>query len=158
MDTAAAIGRFYAAFDRRDADTMAASYAPAARFSDPVFRTVTGPAIGMMWRMLSERAVDLRVEWGPIRVEDDVARVDWQAWYTYSATRRRVHNRIAATFLMEGHLIRRHDDVFDLYRWTRQALGTKGLLLGWTPFVQRAIQRQARQALERFGAGRGEPT
>jgi len=31
------IQRFYAAFDRRDGDAMAACYAPGARFSDPVF-------------------------------------------------------------------------------------------------------------------------
>ena len=31
------IERFYAAFDRRDGDAMAACYARGARFSDPAF-------------------------------------------------------------------------------------------------------------------------
>jgi hypothetical protein len=39
-----------------------------------------------------------------------------------------------------------------LYRWTRQALGIPGVLLGWTPFMRRAIQRRAAQSLARFSA------
>lgn len=146
----ALVERFYAAFDRRDHRAMAASYAPTARFSDPVFQDLTGSRIGTMWRMLCERATDLRVECGPVRTEGDMARVEWQAWYTYGATGRRVHNRITATLTLEQGLIRRHDDVFDLHRWARQALGIKGLVLGWTPPVQRAIRRQASRSLEAF--------
>jgi hypothetical protein len=131
---------------------MAASYAPTARFSDPVFQDLTGPRIGTMWRMLCARATDLRVECGSVRTEGDTARVEWQAWYTYSATGRRVHNRIAATFVVERGLIRRHDDVFDLYRWARQALGMTGILLGWSPPVQRAIRRRATHSLDAFAA------
>jgi ketosteroid isomerase-like protein len=149
---AALVERFYAAFDRRDHRAMAASYSPAARFSDPVFQDLAGPRIGTMWRMLCERATDLRVECGPVRSEGDVVRVEWQAWYTYSATGRRVHNSIVASLTLEGGLIRRHDDVFDLYRWARQALGIKGLLLGWTSLVQRAIRRQASRSLDAFAA------
>jgi hypothetical protein len=148
----ALVERFYAAFDRCDHRTMAASYAPTARFSDPVFQDLAGPRIGIMWRMLCERATDLRVECGAVRMEGGMARVEWQAWYTHSATGRRVHNRIAAAFSLEQGLISRHDDVFDLYRWARQALGLKGLALGWTPPVQRAIRRQASRSLDAFAA------
>jgi hypothetical protein len=102
--------------------------------------------------MLCERATDLRVACGPVRMEGDIARVEWQAWYTYSVTGRRVHNRIAASLSLEQGLIHRHDDVFDLYRWARQALGLKGLVLGWTPPVQRAIRRQASRSLDAFAA------
>jgi limonene-1,2-epoxide hydrolase len=148
----ALVERFYAAFDRRDHGAMAASYTPTARFSDPVFRDLTGPRIATMWRMLCERATDLRVECGPVRAAGDVARVEWQAWYIYSGTGRRVHNRIATSLELEQGLIRRHDDVFDLYRWARQALGIKGLVLGWTPLAQRAIRRQAIRSLEAFAS------
>jgi hypothetical protein len=148
----ALVERFYAAFGHRDHGAMAASYAPTARFSDPVFQDLAGPRIGTMWRMLCERATDLRVECGPVRMVGDLARVEWQAWYTYSATGRRVHNRIAASLRLEHGLISRHDDVFDLYRWARQALGIKGLALGWTAPVQRAIRRQAIRSLDAFAA------
>lgn len=150
----ALVERFYAAFDRRDYHIMAASYSPDARFSDPVFPQLVGPRIGLMWRMLCERAADLRVERGPVRAESDRASVEWQAWYTYSVTGRRVHNRIAATLTFEHGLIHRHHDGFDLYRWARQALGLKGLLLGWTPVVHRAIRRRASRTLDEFAARR----
>jgi hypothetical protein len=146
------VEQFYAAFGRRDHRAMAACYAPDARFSDPVFQHLSGARIGVMWRMLCERATDLRVECGPVQVNGNTARVEWQAWYTYSATARRVHNRIFATFVLDRNLIRRHDDVFDFYRWARQALGPPGLLLGWTPLLRRTVRRRAARSLDAFAA------
>ena len=146
------VERFYAAFNGRDHRAMAAAYAPDARFSDPVFTSLAGPRIGAMWRMLCERARDLRVECGPVTLDGGTARAQWQAWYTYTATGRPVHNRIDASFVIADGLIVRHEDRFGLYRWARQALGAKGVLLGWTPLVQGAIRAQAAKALERFEA------
>ena len=45
--------------------------------------------------------------------------------------------------------IARHEDRFDLYAWSRQALGVPGMLLGWAPLVQNRIRRQAGAALAR---------
>jgi len=45
--------------------------------------------------------------------------------------------------------------LFDLHRWASQALGLKGLLLGWAPPVRRAIRRRAARGLEAFIAARG---
>jgi hypothetical protein len=56
---------------------------------------------------------------------------------------------IDATFTFRGGLIARHVDHFDLYAWARQALGIRGLLLGWAPPMQAAIRRGAAQALAR---------
>ena len=144
------IERFYSAFARRDHETMAGCYGPDAEFSDPVFRRLKGPEIGSMWRMLCERGTDLRLEYRRIEADSAVGVAHWEAWYTFSATGRRVHNIIEARFEFAGGLIRRHRDRFDLYRWARQALGLKGLLFGWTPPVQHAIRAQARRALTRF--------
>ena len=146
----AAIQRFYEAFGRRDHGVMAASYAGDAIFRDPVFQELAGPRIGTMWRMLCERATDLRIECGPVRATVGSAACEWQAWYTYSATGRPVHNRIAATFELRDGLILRHHDAFDLYRWARQALGATGLLFGWSPPVRRAIRAAAARSLDAF--------
>ncbi len=62
------IERFYAAFDRKDGDAMAACYHPDARFSDPAFGELRGAEIGRMWRMLTERGEELEVEALPMRV------------------------------------------------------------------------------------------
>ena len=72
--------------------------------------------------------------------------------YTYSATGRRVVNRIDATFAFRDGLIVRHDDRFDLWGWLRQALGFKGVVLGWLTPVKRAVQAQAAKALAEWRA------
>jgi hypothetical protein len=46
-----------------------------------------------------------------------------------------------------------HDDAFSFHAWARQALGTPGLLLGWTPPLRASVRRRARGSLERFVAG-----
>lgn len=151
-DGAALLTRFYRGFTARDAEAMAACYAPDVEFSDPVFVGLRGPQAGAMWRMLCARATDLRVEFHEPVVTGDGGSVHWEAWYTYSATGRSVHNVIEGRFVLRNGLIAVHHDRFDLYRWSRQALGLKGILLGWAPPVQGAIRRQARTALDRFMA------
>jgi RimJ/RimL family protein N-acetyltransferase len=151
---AALLDSFYRAFQRRDSATMAACYAPDATFSDPVF-SLKGPEVGAMWRMLCERGTDLRVEFADIEADDATGSAAWSAWYTFSGTARPVHNQIRATFRFQDGRIVEHADQFDLYRWAAQALGLRGMLLGWTPLVQGAIRRNAAKALARFMKGRG---
>ena len=129
---------------------MAECYGPGAEFSDPVFQILRGPEVAGMWRMLCERGTDLRIEYSAVTGQDQRGSAHWEAWYTFSATGRPVHNVIDAAFEFENGLIRRHLDRFDLYAWTRQALGLKGVLLGWSPPVQNAIRAQARRSLEKF--------
>jgi uncharacterized protein len=143
------ITRLYTAFAARDHATMARCYAPDAHFSDPVFPDLRGPAVAAMWRMLCRRATDLRLSFRDVLGSGETGSAHWEAWYTYSATGRMVHNVIDATFTFRGGLIARHVDRFDLHAWARQALGIRGLLLGWAPPVQAAIRRGAARALAR---------
>ena len=131
---------------------MAACYAGDARFSDPVFPDLRGERIGLMWRMLCERGTDLRIEWEVLRASDEDALVRWQAWYTFRATGRPVHNEILAMIEVREGLIHRHRDDFDFHAWAGQALGWKGLLLGWAPPLRNAVRREAARALEKFAA------
>jgi ketosteroid isomerase-like protein len=143
------IERFYGAFARRDGDTMAACYAPDARFSDPVFTDLRGEEPGAMWRMLTGRARDLEVTLAEHEAGDDRGSAHWLADYTFS-TGRRVHNDIRADFRFDQGLIAEHRDSFSFYAWARQALGPAGLALGWTPIVQRKVRREARAGLDEF--------
>ena len=43
-------------------------------------------------------------------------------------------------------------DTFDLWRWSRLALGPKGAALGWAPFVKKAIRSQALRNFESWRA------
>ena len=77
----------------------------------------------------------------------------WVADYTFTQTGRPVRNDVRARFLFVGGLIAVHCDEFDFHRWSRQALGTSGLLLGWTPLLRAAVRRRARAGLDEFLAG-----
>jgi uncharacterized protein len=149
---AALIARFYDALDRRDAATMVACYAPDATFSDPVFPALDAAGVAAMWQMLCARGKDLEVVASDIDADAASGRAHWVATYTFSATGRRVENRIDARFTFRDGRVVRHDDRFDLWRWLRQALGIKGVLLGWLPAVQRATRTQAANALAEWRA------
>ena len=152
---AALIARFYAAFSRREPAGMAACYHRDSTFSDPVFPDLDHAATVAMWTMLCERGKDLMVVVSDIEADADRGRAHWDATYTYTVTGRRVLNRIDASFTFRDGLILRHEDRFDLYRWMRQALGLKGVLLGWLPSVQGAVRAQAAKALAAYRAKKG---
>jgi ketosteroid isomerase-like protein len=143
------IQRFYAAFARRDGSTMAACYAPGARFSDPVFTDLHGEEPGAMWQMLTARAEDLVVRLAEHEAGEERGSAHWLADYTFS-TGRKVHNDIRTEFRFEQGLIVEHDDSFSFYAWARQALGPAGLTLGWTPIVRGKVRREARAGLDDF--------
>jgi ketosteroid isomerase-like protein len=150
------IERFYAAFARLDGAAMAACYAPDARFSDPVFVGLQGTQPGAMWKLLTGRARDLEVRLVECRAGAQDGSAHWLADYTFS-TGRQVHNDVHAEFRFRDGLIADHRDSFSFYAWTRQALGPAGLLLGWTPFLQAKVRREARAGLDEFLAGESGP-
>lgn len=145
----AVISRFYEAFGRGDAETMASCYHRDVRFSDPVFPDLEGEQVMSMWRALLGRSTDLGVRLGEHGAEPAAepgagrGHAHWTATYTFGATGRAVVNEIDARFVFEDGLIRDHRDSFSMWRWSRQALGAPGLLLGWTPLVRRRVQRDA---------------
>ncbi len=107
-----------------------------------------------MWRMLAARALDLRIEASAIKADDASGSAHWDAYYTFTQTGRKVHNRVDATFTFVDGKITRHVDRFDLHAWAGMALGVPGKLLGWTPFMQNKIRGNADAGLRAFLAKR----
>ncbi len=141
------IARFYTSFAQRDWVTMAACYADDARFSDPVFPDLDAAHVRAMWKMLLTGATDLRVLHSAVQEHATRGNCRWEAWYTFGRTGRPVHNIIHAEFELRDGLIVRHRDHFDFWRWSRQALGPTGLLLGWTPMVRNKVRGTAARSL-----------
>jgi ketosteroid isomerase-like protein len=146
------IERFYSAFNAKDGAAMAACYAPDVRFSDPVFPDLRGSDAGAMWRMLTSRATDLRIDLLEHEADDERGSAHWVAHYTFAQTGRPVVNDVRASFRFGAGLIVQHSDQFDFHRWARQALGPSGLLLGWTPLIRNAVRRRAQAGLDEFKA------
>lgn len=144
------IRTFYTSFQRRDGRAMEACYDPAVVFSDEVFVDLEGPRAGAMWRMLCVRAKDLRVEFRDVDADDATGRAHWDAWYTFSATGRPVHNQVDARFEFRNGKISRHRDSFDFWTWASQALGPVGWLFGWSSLIKNRVRAQAAENLEDF--------
>jgi ketosteroid isomerase-like protein len=148
------ITRFYSAFANRDWATMASCYHTDVHFTDPAF-DLRGPRAGQMWRMLCTQGRDLQLTFSDVRADDKVGAARWDARYTFSKTGRKVWNQINAEFEFRDGLIHRHIDRFDFWRWSRQALGVPGLMLGWSSFLRGQVQKQAARGLDAFMAKHG---
>jgi ketosteroid isomerase-like protein len=143
------ITRFYTAFAQRDWSTMGAYYADGAHFSDPVFPDLNAAEVRAMWKMLLTRGTDLRITFKVLEETDELGVCEWEAFYTFSRTGRKVHNIIHSELELRDGLIFSQRDHFDFWRWSRQALGVNGLLLGWSPLLKSKVQGGAHAGLER---------
>src|SRR6185503_190206 len=139
------IQKFYSSFQARDAAGMTACYQPDVVFPDPVFGRLQGAQAIAMWRMLCGRAKDLAITLENVRANPHTGSAHWEARYTWGKSGRPVHNSIEAAFEFRDGLIAQHVDTFDLWRWTRMALGPAGVFLGWSPMVQGAVRKEARR-------------
>jgi ketosteroid isomerase-like protein len=145
------ITRFYTAFGRADAQTMEACYHPEAEFTDEVFIGLKGKEVPAMWKMLIERSKgELEITYSHVQANEHAGSADWVAMYIFSATGRRVINRIHAEFQFKDGLIYRHTDSFNLHKWAGQAMGFKGKLFGGTSFFRKKLQKTAREALKSY--------
>lgn len=147
------IEAFYEAFARGDAEGMVRYYADDIVFEDPAFGRLEGPQAADMWRMLvsQESALAYSKVWS----RGDTGGAQWEARYFFGKSGRKVHNRVVATFEFRSGKIIRHRDQFSFRHWSRQALGLTGLLLGWTPFLQRKVRKQALAKLALFTSRKG---
>ena len=154
----ALIRQFYESFDRHDGNAMAASYAPNARFADPVFGQLTGEEVATMWRMFTSRPdSDLRIELREHQADASSGTARWIARYTFPPTGKHVVNDIRARFRFVDGKVTDHVDDFPFWTWSRQAFGILGLLIGWTPLLKAAVRRKGRADLAKFMGGAREP-
>jgi ketosteroid isomerase-like protein len=143
------IERLYAAFGERNGAAMTACYAPDAHFRDPAFGDLRGEEVGAMWRMLTGRATDLRVELHEHDAGEEAGSAHWIARYTFS-TGRPVVNDIQASFRFADGMIVDHVDEFDFRNWAKQALGPSGHLVALLPPLRKKARAKALDQLATF--------
>jgi ketosteroid isomerase-like protein len=148
------IHNFYTCFQQLDANGMVKCYAPDVVFSDPVFPRLEGREACAMWQMLAGRAKEFTLTFRDVKADGTQGSAHWEATYMFSRTGRMVTNIIDADFEFRDGLIVRHIDRFDFWRWSRQALGVLGVVLGWTPMVRNGVRKAAREGLDQFIASR----
>lgn len=144
------IEKFYTAFQQKDWQTMQSCYHAEVEFSDPAFPHLKGKEAKAMWHMLATNARDFSLTFNQVQADGNKGSCHWEAAYTFSRTGKSVLNKIDATFEFKDGLIYRHTDRFDFWKWTQMALGTSGLLLGWSPFLQNKVRATAIGGLKKF--------
>lgn len=150
-NTEETITKFYTAFANHDYESMSKCYNNDMHFRDPIFGDLNYKQVTMMWKMLIERGNhNLDVVFSDCKANDFTGSAAWQATYLFSKTNKMVINTIYAQFQFRDGLIIKHIDQFDLYKWSKQAFGITGFLLGWTGFFQNKIQQQARESLQKY--------
>lgn len=144
------ITTFYEAFSRLDAPTMAMCYHAEATFTDEAFINLNREQTVAMWTMLCSRAKNFSLTFSNIEANDTKGKAHWEPIYTFTGTGRLVHNIIDSEFEFKDGKIWRQRDTFDFYRWSRQAFGPIGIMLGWTGFLRKKVQTEAGKSLEKF--------
>ncbi len=151
MTNTEVIHNFYRAFAKANSEKMVGFYDAQAKFRDPALGELLGEEVKNMWRMLIQRSKgNLKITYGNVKADEKSGSAQWKAEYTFGPSGRKVINNITAEFQFRDGKIIRHHDTFNLWGWSRQALGWKGWILGWTPFMRRQIQKQSRSLLERW--------
>ena len=151
------VDTFYTALANGDGETMAGMYRPDSAFEDPAFGELNGADAGDMWRMLCSSATDLRVRHTIESSTDTTVVTNWIAEYTFSPTGRAVTNHVTATMTFEDGKIVDHRDKFNFWKWSAQALGTPGRLLGWTPLLKGQVRKTTASNLAAFQAKNDRP-
>ncbi len=151
MSNEALIIHFYQSFSEANADGMAACYHEDIVFTDPAFGTLEGDKAKAMWRMLLSRSESKpEIKFCQVAADEKFGKANWIANYNYGSNKRKVENHVAATFHFKDGKIIKHTDHFDLYAWSKQALGVSGYLLGWSDFMKNKIQKTTNGLLKQF--------
>jgi ketosteroid isomerase-like protein len=151
MNNAELITKFYESFAKGDAEAMVNCYHNGIQFHDPAFGVLIGEDAKNMWRMLIGRNKgNIHITFSNVVANEKIGSANWRAEYIFSQTNRKVINVISAKFEFADGKIIRHTDNFDIYKWTKQALGIKGYLLGWTAFMRKQIQQQSGKLLKKY--------
>lgn len=147
----AIVEQFYTAFSKLDYATMNGCYNEHPIFNDPAFGILQGEEVRAMWKMLCTNAKDFSLSYSNIQLlDEEYVTCNWVATYTFSKTGRKVVNNIKAHLRIQDGKISEHSDLFDIWKWSSQAMGLPGKLLGWSGFMKNKIQSNARKSLMRF--------
>ena len=101
--------------------------------------------------MLCKNAKDFSLEFDGIKnLDDGYYTCNWTAKYTFSKTGKKVTNMCKAHIKIENGFITEHSDGWSLHKWSAQAIGIMGQLLGWTGFFRRKLKNQAKRNLMNY--------
>ncbi len=151
MTNTETIYHFYSSLQEGNIEDLLSCYDPQVRFSDPAFGELQGEHAHYMWRMLvSKMSSEIKIDVNHVYDQNGRIHCSWTADYAFGKKQRKVHNVVSSTFTFKNNRIITHDDFFDLWSWTRQALGAPGYLLGWSSLMQRKMVERNQLYLKKY--------
>ncbi len=151
MDNNELIEKFYTSFSNGDAKGMIECYHENITFKDPAFGELKGEKAKKMWEMLlSKKNSTTQISFDNVETTKETGSVNWTAKYVYGEKNRKVINMITANFKFKEGKIIEHIDTFNLWKWTQQALGISGYILGWSSFMKNKIQKTTNKKLANY--------
>lgn len=145
------IHQFYTSFAEKNLKGMLACYHDDIVFEDPAFGKLEGDRARHMWRMLlASKNANLSITFHGIEADDTHGKAQWVAKYVYGPHKRNVTNHVTAEFVFKDGKIIQHTDTFSVWKWSHQALGAVGYLIGWTPFLKKKVRQMANRQLDAF--------
>ncbi|MEN1785893.1 MAG: nuclear transport factor 2 family protein [Bacteroidota bacterium] len=151
MNSKALIEKFYTAFANGNSAVMVTCYHKEILFKDPAFGALKGERACKMWEMLlAKKDTNTKIHFTIIETNEEKGKIHWVAEYRYGPKKRKVVNQVASVVVFKEGKIIEHTDTFDLWKWTQQALGLPGYLLGWTSYMKNKIQKMTNKRLDDF--------
>ena len=145
------IEKFYSGFQELNSQEMADCYHEDVEFKDPAFGVLKGKqrVVGMWDMLISRSNGQLIIHFDNILADEQAGFCDWEAYYTFAKTGRKVHNKIKASFRFKDGLIIEHHDHFNFWRWSSMALGWPGMLLGFSPIIKNKVRGTVLKLLDK---------
>ncbi|MFT5511646.1 MAG: limonene-1,2-epoxide hydrolase [Bacteroidia bacterium] len=151
MTDSETIYHFYECMQDRNVEGMLSCYHPKIKFTDPVFGELEGDRVFNMWRMLMGRIdPNAKIEINNVYALNNRATCKWTADYAFGKRKRQIHNKIKSDFKFKDNRIVEQFDYFNLWEWTKQALGITGHLFGWSLSMQKMIIKQNKEYLNYY--------
>ena len=116
-----------------------------------MFGELNGDSVKKMWEMLlSNKDAQFKLTFSDIHEKNNFVYAKWQASYYYGPHKRFVVNSVNAKFKFSENKIILHEDQFNLWKWSKQAIGLPGVILGWSNFFKSKLQTEANKKLNKF--------
>ena len=150
MNNKEILTKFYTSFSEGNSAGMISCYHENVVFDDPAFGKLKGERAIAMWQMLLSKKVESELNISFKIMNEN--QVEWIANYKYGPKKAPITNKVIGTFEFKDGLILKHSDNFSMWKWSQQALGLSGYLLGWSSLVKNKVQATTNKLLKKYMA------
>ena len=138
------VNLFFASLKSRNIEKMMEIYHSKIIYSDPLYGLLKQEDVIKRWQLLLEENVIEDIQIMDIKeYDDEYAMAHWNCTFYYTITQKKVTLSIKSFFKIENNLIIEQSDAYRLSKFISKAYGIKGLLLGWTKFMQHRVKKTA---------------